>query len=105
MQRRSSGVASLIGAALLTPLLLAGGARADEALRDFAQPALRDFSAIGQVVSKNDAELQKIDKNFAQGYRFRESVIQYKEPLKLRVDSRAGLFQTSRPYRVSSERS
>lgn len=82
----------LSGAALLLSFFLAGGARAGEALSDYVQPALRDFTATAVIVQKNDAELRKIDKNFAQGYRFRESLIQYKEPMKLRVDTKAGLL-------------
>lgn len=92
MLRRSFVAGTLTCAAVAAGLLAAGGAWAEEALKEFTQPALRDFSATGQIVSKNDAELQKIDKNYAQGYRFRETLIQYKEPLKLRVDSKAGLF-------------
>jgi len=80
------------GVALLGSLLLAGGVRAEEALRDFTQPALRDFSATAAILQKNEDELRKIDKNFAQGYRFKESRIQYKEPQKLRVDSKQGWF-------------
>jgi len=90
--RRSFVAGSFLGAAGVAGLVLPGGAWAEESLKEYAQPALRDFSATGQIVSKNDAELQKIDKNFAQGYRFRETLIQYKEPMKLRVDSKAGLF-------------
>jgi hypothetical protein len=90
--RRLSVSGRAAGAALLASLFLAGGARAEEALRNFAQPALQDFTATGVVQQKDDAELRKIDKNYAQGYRFRESLIQYKEPMKLRVDSKAGLF-------------
>jgi len=81
-----------VGVALLASFVLASGVRAEEALGGYAQAALRDFVATGSVLQKNDAELQKIDKNYAQGYRFRESLIQYKEPLKLRIDSKAGLF-------------
>jgi hypothetical protein len=68
------------------------GVRAQEALSKYAQPALRDFSVTGSIVQKNDAELRKIDNSFVQAYRFRESLIQYKEPMKLRIDSKAGLL-------------
>jgi len=63
-----------------------------EQLSTYAQSALHDFSATAVIAQKNDDELRQIDRNFAQGYRFRESIIQYKEPFKLRVDSKAGLF-------------
>lgn len=80
------------GAALLASLFIAGGARAEVTLKQYAQPALRDFTATGVIAQKNDAELRKIDDSFARAYRFRESLIQYKEPQKLRIDSKAGLL-------------
>jgi hypothetical protein len=73
-------------------LIITGAARAEEALHDFAQTDLRDFTASGVLVQKNDAALNKIGRNFAQGYRVRESLIWYKEPLKLRVDAKAGFL-------------
>jgi len=83
-----------LGAALCPLFIIAGGAQvqAEEALQEYAQPALHDFSATAVIAQKNEDALREIDPNFAKGYRFRESVIQYKEPLKLRVDSKAGLF-------------
>jgi hypothetical protein len=72
--------------------IFAGSAQAGEMLRDAAQPALRDFTASGMILQKNDAELHKIGRDFAQGYRFRETLIQYKEPQKLRVDAKAGFL-------------
>jgi len=42
---RHSLIGGVWGAALLTTFCLAGGAWAEEALRDYAQPALRDFAA------------------------------------------------------------
>jgi len=65
---------------------------AEETLGDFVQPALQDFAATAVIEKKNADELGKIGKNFAQGYRFHESRVQYKEPLKLRVDAKAGLL-------------
>jgi hypothetical protein len=90
--RRTSEWGSALGAALLASIILASSAQAEPSLRDYAQPALRDFQATGTVLAKNDAELKKIDNSLVQGYRFRESLLQYKEPLKLRVDSKAGLL-------------
>jgi len=85
-------IARICGAALYSLFIIAGGAQAEEALQDYAQPALHDFTATAVIVEKNDDELRQIDPNFAQGYRFRQSIIQYKEPFKLRVDSKVGLF-------------
>jgi hypothetical protein len=77
---------------LLASFILAVGAMAEPSLRDYAQPALKDFVATGMLLAKNDAELRKIDDSYVQSYRFRESLVQYKEPMKLRVDAKAGLI-------------
>src|SRR5438874_1494030 len=91
-----SGMLSPLGrtlsAVLLGSLITAGAARAEESLGDFDQPALRDFTASTAIVQKNDTVLNKIGRNFAQGYRIRESEIWYKEPSKLRVDAKAGFL-------------
>lgn len=92
MLGRLRGRGGAIGASLLASLILAGGALAAPSLRSYAQPALKDFSAVGEVVTKNDAELRKIEPSYVQSYRFRESLIQYKEPLKLRMDAKAGFL-------------
>jgi hypothetical protein len=83
---------SLLSSVLVGCFVGPSMARAEEALSDFAQPGLRDFTASGVVVQKNDAVLNKIGRNFSQGYRVRESLIRYKEPLKLRVDAKAGFL-------------
>jgi hypothetical protein len=90
--RRFSRRGGAVGASLLALLTLASGVRAEESLRDYAQPALRDFAAVGVILAKNDAELKKIDNSYVQSYRFRESQIQYKEPLKLRIDAKQGFL-------------
>jgi hypothetical protein len=90
VRRRSSALGGAVAA--LLAVSLAGSARAEEALGKYAQPALRDFAATATLVQKNDAELRKIDNSFVQAYRFKESLIQYKEPMKLRIDSKAGLL-------------
>ena len=82
----------VLGAVSVSCLIITGMARADEALRDFTQPDLRDFTASAVIVQKNDAVLHKIGRSFAQGYRVRESLIRFKEPLKLRVDAKAGFL-------------
>jgi hypothetical protein len=81
-----------LGAALLAFFFIAGGAGAEVSLKQYTQPALQDFTATAVIAQKNDAELRKIDDSFARAYRFRESLIQYKEPQKLRIDSKAGLL-------------
>jgi hypothetical protein len=90
--RRSSRRGGAIGAALLAAVCLGTPAWSQGALSDYAQPALQDFSATGTILQKNDAELRKIDNSYVQSHRFRESLIRYKEPMKLRVESKAGFL-------------
>jgi hypothetical protein len=94
--------AGLLGAVLGALLAVAGSTQAEDGLLDYAQPTLRDFTAQAVIVQKNEAELGKIGKNFAQGYRFRESLIRYKEPLNLRIDAKAGLLSVR--YTISGHR-
>ena len=68
-------VGRIISAAIVGTLVLAGTARAEPTLGEFEQSALRDFTASTTIVQKNPAVLDKIGRNFAQGYRVRESVI------------------------------
>jgi hypothetical protein len=84
-----SGVAIAV---FLAFWILPGVAQAEETLGDFAQPALRDFTATAVITRKNADELRKIGKSFSEGYRFHESHVQYLEPFKLRVDAKAGLL-------------
>jgi outer membrane lipoprotein-sorting protein len=81
-----------VGIALLGSLAAASSVQSPAVLGDFAQPALRDFSATAAIVQKDSEELRKIDDSFEKGYGFKESRIQYKEPLKLRVDSKRGFL-------------
>jgi hypothetical protein len=92
ISRQIAVLGRILGSVGVGCLLITSAARAEETLRDFAQPDLRDFSAYGVIVQKNDAALNKIGRNFAQGYRVRESLIWYKEPSKLRVDAKAGFL-------------
>jgi len=92
MPRQLLPLGRILGSIFVVCLLLAGAARAEEALSDFTQPALRDFTAAAVLVQKNDAVLNKIGRGFAEGYRLRESLIRYKEPQKLRVDAKAGFI-------------
>lgn len=89
---RRFALGSALGATLIACSLAAGAARAEEALSDFARADLHDFTATAVILEKNDAVLNKIGRNFAQGYRVHESLIRYKEPRKLRIDARAGFL-------------
>lgn len=55
---------------------------------DLVQSGLHDATFTAQVVSANHAELAKINKDFAQSYRFKSMSVRLKEPYKLRLDSK-----------------
>lgn len=59
-------------------------------LTDYASP-VRDIKADSKVVSRNMDALKKISGEFAQSYRFATSTFYYKEPNKMRLDSKAGV--------------
>lgn len=50
---------------------------------------LKDLSWTAHIVRGEQSELRKINSDFGQAYRFETSTIRYREPLKLRVDSKA----------------
>lgn len=52
-----------------------------------AQDKLRDLQMEARVEGVRLGELRKINKDFANAYRFRRMLVQYKEPLKLRLES------------------
>ncbi|MCS7190117.1 MAG: hypothetical protein NZ843_00790, partial [Fimbriimonadales bacterium] len=52
-----------------------------------AQDKLRDLQMEARAEGVRLGELRKINKDFANAYRFRRMLVQYKEPLKLRLES------------------
>lgn len=53
----------------------------------YAQASLKDATFTAKVDSANQRELAKINKDFAQSYRFRQMSVRMKEPFKLRLES------------------
>lgn len=73
-------------------------------IRSYAQSAFKD-AAFSQVKTMaNQRELRKINKDFAQSYRFKDVTVYMKEPFKLRmeskVDGRAIYFILNGPRRM-----
>lgn len=56
-------------------------------VRSLAQSGFRDATFTAQVADANQRELQKINKDFANSYRFKSSKVWMKEPLMLRMES------------------
>lgn len=71
---------------------------------DIVQPSFRDASFTARVVKAAQSELGKINKDFANSYRFSSSKVQIKEPFMLRLDSRVDdteiLFILNGPTRI-----
>ncbi len=53
----------------------------------YIQPAFHDAAFTAKVVQKDEKELQKINDDFGQGYRFNSTSVRMKEPYKLRLDA------------------
>lgn len=56
-------------------------------INDFIPTNFKDLSFTWKMGTANFAELQKINKDFAQSYRFKTSSVRIKEPFKLRIES------------------
>lgn len=72
---------------LAASLLLAG---MDSKINEFWQADLKDATFNARAVSANQAELRKINKDFAQSYRLmgNSGLVRLKDPMKLRIDGK-----------------
>ncbi|MES1227676.1 MAG: hypothetical protein ABUL72_03340 [Armatimonadota bacterium] len=66
-------------------LILAAAPAPD--ISSYLQPKLKDVSFVVKVGSSNQKELAKINKDFAQSYRFKQTNVFAKEPFKLRLEA------------------
>jgi outer membrane lipoprotein-sorting protein len=93
MKHRTNAVRVLAPAVLAALFLCAARpARAQKALSDYVQANLKDLSASVDVVSKNDAELEKIGKGYVDAYRLGKQEIWSKEPSRMRFQGKQGVF-------------
>jgi outer membrane lipoprotein-sorting protein len=76
-------------AALLPP---AAGHGQSPSLEQVAANQVRDLTAQVTTIQVAPAELEKINRDFATLYRLRDITLQYKDPHKLRVENRLGLY-------------
>ena len=67
--------------------LAAGAALAQPSISSLTQPGLKDLSFTWVVESANQAELAKINRDFAQSMRIKRSTVEMKEPFMLRMES------------------
>lgn len=93
MKHRRNAVRVVVPA-VLAALFLCGArpARAQKALTDYVQGNLKDLTASVDVVSKNDAELEKIGKGYVDAYRLGKQEIWAKEPNRMRFQGKQGVF-------------
>jgi outer membrane lipoprotein-sorting protein len=73
--------------AVLTALSIA--AQPAPRINDFVSTGLRDATMVATVVRGDQRELQKINNDFGQSYRFKSTKIQFKEPFKIRLEASA----------------
>ncbi|MCW5943798.1 MAG: outer membrane lipoprotein-sorting protein [Fimbriimonadaceae bacterium] len=72
---------------IATLALLAPSGAADPTSDDIASVGFKDASFVARVKVGNQNELNKINKDFGQSYRFKWTKVQVKEPFKLRLES------------------
>lgn len=72
---------------IIATLALASAPFAAPSINDYIPSNFKDLSFTWKMGSANFSELQKINRDFAQSYRFKTSNVKIKEPFKLRVES------------------
>lgn len=79
--------------------LMALGAAQSTRIESYIQPSFHDASFTAKVVQKDFKELEKINDDFGQGYRFDSTFVRIEEPFKLRLD--ANVEDTKMSYVVN----
>lgn len=74
----------------LTILIVASIALRDPVIEDVLQTGLRTVSFSAEVGKARQSELRKINKDFAQSFRFKKLDVWLKEPFKVRLESMVG---------------
>jgi outer membrane lipoprotein-sorting protein len=59
----------------------------EPSIQDFVQAKLKDTTFTTQAVTANQRELAKINKDFANSYRFKTVLVRIKEPFRMRLES------------------
>jgi outer membrane lipoprotein-sorting protein len=90
--RRLSVRSLSLSLALALAACLSPRAGAEETLDHYAQTALQDLSATAVLAQKSEPALRQIGDGFEKGYRVGRSALKLKEPGKVRVEGKYGLF-------------
>lgn len=85
-------LASALPLVALAGLSTARPAQAQKSIEAYFQKGLKDLTAELEVVSKNDAELRKIGKGYADAYSVQKKSFWYKEPGKVKFEGKKGLI-------------
>ncbi|MEJ5252719.1 MAG: outer membrane lipoprotein-sorting protein [Chthonomonadetes bacterium] len=81
---------ALLGVGLLS-LCAAFALAQSQDINDYVQTRLRDLRATVRQQTANQRELEKINKDFANSYRIKQMTARYKEPSKMRLESKVGV--------------
>lgn len=60
-------------------------------INDYVQTRLQDLRATIRQQTANQRELEKINRDFANSYRVKQMTARYKEPLRMRLESKIGV--------------
>jgi len=60
-----------------------------------ATAGFRDVSLTARITYKNNAELDKVSTDFAKGYQLKTSTVTFKQPDKMKVEGKLGLFKVA----------
>jgi len=72
---------------IITFALLCATSNVGPSIEDFVQTKLKDATFTTQAVTANQRELAKINKDFANSYRFKTVLVRIKEPFRMRLES------------------
>jgi outer membrane lipoprotein-sorting protein len=98
MRTKKVSVRLILVAALV--LSVAGGAAADTpVLKDMVTASVTDLQATVKIEKSTSSELEKINRDYVMAYSLRDVTMRFREPGKLRVDSRIGLMIYNGPKR------
>lgn len=98
---RRRALAPLVALIALAAPTAGRGASRDETprLEDLAARNVTDLEATVKVERAEIGELQKISRDWAILYQLRDVTVRYKEPDKVRMENRVGLFILNDPHR------
>lgn len=80
----------LVWAMILCCCASLAGAQSQD-INDYVQTRLQDLRATVRQQAANQRELERINRDFANSYRVKQMTARYKEPLRMRLESKIGV--------------